>query len=226
MTIFSPPGSPGPFCGLYGITPESQDTVILLAQVEKALGAGLRCLQYRDKGHDASQRLATARALRAACQRHGARLIINDDPELALAVGADGVHLGQTDGSIAAARARLGPDALIGASCYNRLDLARAAVAAGASYVAFGAVCPSATKPDAVPCPLEVLSRARATLPVPVCAIGGITLASAPAILAAGADLLAVISDLFGNSFASGDIAARVSAYQSLFCQRSPNDLP
>jgi len=131
--------------------------------------------------------------------------------ELALAVDADGVHLGRDDGNLAAARDRL-PGKLLGASCYDRIDLARAAIGAGADYVAFGSVFASSTKPGAVRAPLSLFADARA-LGVPLCAIGGITADNAPAVVRAGADLLAVIADLFD----APDVAVRAGAFAKLF---------
>jgi thiamine-phosphate pyrophosphorylase len=171
----------------------------------------LCALQYRDKSADAARRERDARALARACRAQGVPFIVNDDVELAHAAGADGVHLGRDDGAIAAARARL-PGRLVGASCYDRLELAELAVAAGADYVAFGSVFASATKPGAVRAPLELFARARG-LGVPLVAIGGITLHNAPQVLAAGADCLAVISDLFD----APDPAARARQYGRLF---------
>ena len=199
--------------GLYAITPDGLPASTLLAQVEAALQGGVRLVQYRDKSADAARRGELARALTALCRQYAARCIINDDVALALGVGADGVHLGGSDGDLAAARAALGPGRLLGASCYANFTLARAAQDAGADYVAFGAVCASPTKPQAVRAPWDLLTRARAELAVPTCAIGGITLADAPGLIDAGADLLAVITDLF----AAPDIAARAAAYQTCF---------
>lgn len=199
--------------GLYAITPDEPDTQHLLAAVDAALAGGCRWLQYRDKVSPGAVRRERADALQAMCLRYGAALIINDDVDLARAVGAAGVHLGRDDGDPAAARALLGAGKIIGASCYDDFETARRAVAAGASYVAFGAVCPSPTKPAAVRAPIELFARARTELDVPVCAIGGITLAHAAPLIAAGADLLAVITDLFS----APDIAARAAAYQHLF---------
>lgn len=208
-----PDASPFLLRGLYAITPHGVGSTVLLEQVEAVLVGGATCVQYRDKSGFAERRADTARALRALCHRFSACFIVNDDLELALAVDADGLHLGGGDGDLAAARQRLKDGQLLGASCYADFDRARAAVAAGADYVAFGAVYPSPTKPQAEHAPLSLFSRCRAELPVPVCAIGGITLDNARPLLAAGADLLAVISDLFGAS----DIAGRASAYQQLF---------
>jgi len=199
--------------GLYAITPEGLAPAVLLERVEAALRGGVALVQYRDKRGTAAQRAETARALRALCHRFGAPLLINDDLALALAVDADGVHLGGDDGDLAAARQALAPGKLLGTSCYADFERARAARAAGVDYVAFGAFYPSPTKPHAQAAPLALLARSRAELPLPVCAIGGITLDNAPPLLAAGADLLAVISDLFE----APDIAGRAVAYQRLF---------
>ena len=199
--------------GLYAITPDALSAAVLLAQVEAALRGGVRLVQYRDKTADAPRRAELARALMTLCRQYGACCIINDDLALALAVDAHGVHLGGSDGDLAAARVALGPRRLLGASCYADFDIARAAQAAGADYVAFGAVCASPTKPQAVRAPWELFARARDELAVPACAIGGITLAEAPRLIAAGADLLAVITDLF----CTADIAARAAAFQSCF---------
>lgn len=190
--------------GLYAITPERLD------RVAGAVGSGALCaLQYRNKSADAAQQLREARVLAQLCRAHGVPLIVNDDIDLALAVDAAGVHLGRADGDLAAARARL-PGRLLGASCYDRLDLARRAVAAGADYVAFGSVFASPTKPAAVRAPLALFAH---DLGVPKVAIGGITLENAPQVVAAGADCLAVITDLFD----APDVAARARQYAKLF---------
>jgi len=190
--------------GLYAITPKRLDRVV------GAVGSGALCaLQYRNKSADAAQRLREARVLAQLCRAHGVPLIVNDDIDLALAVDAAGVHLGRADGDLAAARARL-PGRLLGASCYDRLDLARRAVAAGADYVAFGSVFASPTKPAAVRAPLALFAY---DLGVPKVAIGGITLENAPQVVAAGADCLAVITDLFD----APDVAARARQYAKLF---------
>jgi thiamine-phosphate pyrophosphorylase len=195
--------------GLYAITPDIADTAVLAAKVEQALKAGVAMLQYRNKIISKDKRLLQARELAPLARGYGVPFIINDDVEIALAVSANGVHLGKDDGDLAAARAKM-PGRILGASCYSDLDQARAAVRAGASYVAFGSVFPSPTKPDAVRAPLSLF---RSQLGVPLCAIGGITLKTAPELIAAGADLLAVISDVFD----AHDIALRVSQYRKLF---------
>lgn len=204
--------------GLYAITPEAAEAAPLLAGVEAALCGGCRLLQFRDKASPMTERVARARALRALTRRHGARLIVNDDLALAALVDADGVHLGGSDGDLRAARAILGPDKILGASCYADFAAARAAAAAGVDYVAFGAVYPSPTKPEAVRAPLALFAQARQELPAACCAIGGITLDNAPPLIAAGADLLAVITDLFS----APDIAARAAQYQRLFEDTTP----
>jgi thiamine-phosphate pyrophosphorylase len=197
--------------GLYAITPDEPDTEALVAKVEPALAAGVAALQYRSKVLSREQRIAQARRLAALAQGYGVPFIVNDDVEIALAVGANGAHVGREDAAVAAARGRL-PGRILGASCYGSLALARAAVAAGADYVAFGAVFPSPTKPGAVRAPLE-LFREAAPLGVPLAAIGGITAENAPRLIEAGAQLLAVISDLFD----AADVGSRARQYANLF---------
>lgn len=188
--------------GLYAIThiTSNSDCNTVAAQVAAAIAGGAVMIQYRDKVSTPIVRRELAQTLQSICARHGVPLIINDDIELAAEVGAAGVHVGKSDAHIREARSRLGASAIIGASCYN--DLARAAQAAdaGASYLAFGSFFPSRTKPDAVVAERELLSHARREFQLPLVAIGGITAANAPALVAAGADMVAVISDLFGAS--------------------------
>ena len=194
--------------GVYLITPDEADTARLLERVQPLLGAGATWLQYRNKAADAGTRRVQARALQDLCAAAGVPLIINDDAALAAAVGAAGVHLGEDDGDIAAARALLGPGALIGASCYDQLELARRAVAAGASYVAFGAFFPSRSKATTRRAHPRLLHEA-AALGVPRVAIGGITPVNARPLVAAGADLLAVV----GGVFDAPDPVAALRAY-------------
>jgi len=170
-------------------------------------------VQYRNKLSDPATRRDQAGRLLALCRSAGVPLIVNDSLELALEVGADGVHLGGEDGDPVAARAALGPGRLLGVSCYADLSRGKAARAAGADYVAFGALFSSSTKPTAVRAPLDLLGRARAELDCPVAGIGGITLDNAPQAVAAGADLLAVVSDVFS----APDPGARSAAYRRLF---------
>ncbi|UTH75791.1 thiamine phosphate synthase [Chromobacterium sp. IIBBL 290-4] len=199
--------------GLYAITPDGWDSARLFDAVAAVLKGGARVLQYRDKSGDPTRRLEQASTLRQLCADAGALFIVNDDVRLAIATGADGVHLGRDDGDIAAARAALGPDAVIGASCYNRLDLAEKAIAAGAGYVAFGAVFPSPTKPGAVAAPLS-LFRDAASLGAPTVAIGGITAANAGQVAAAGASAIAVIGGLFEQDAPEQAAAALAAAFR------------
>lgn len=199
--------------GLYLITPDTADGASLLARVERALAGRPALLQYRSKHPDAALRRGQATAIAALCRAAGVPFIVNDSLELALAVAADGVHLGRDDGDLRAVRAALGPERILGVTCYNEWARAEEGVAAGADYVAFGAVFASATKPAAVHAPLELLTRARGELQLPVAAIGGITLDNAPQAIAAGADLLAVISDVFDHP----DPGGRAAAYRAAF---------
>lgn len=183
--------------GVYALTFETADTERLLRQVEAALAGGVAAVQYRDKSGDVARRHEQASELVALCRRYGAPLIVNDDLRLADLAGADGIHLGRDDGSLHEARIILGRDRFIGASCYQSLDLALAAQAAGADYVAFGSFFASPTKPEAPRAGLDLLRSAAPAIRVPLVAIGGVTLANAPQLLDAGADSLAVLSALF-----------------------------
>ncbi|MBK1692178.1 thiamine phosphate synthase [Ectothiorhodospira mobilis] len=198
--------------GLYLITPEEAPHT-LLPRVEQALQGGARILQYRDKSGDAARRLETARALKALCTRHGALFLVNDDLDLAAAVAADGVHVGREDAALEEARAALGPGALIGVSCYDRLERAEDAAARGAGYVAFGAVFPSTTKPGAVHAPLALIREARTRLHLPIAAIGGITPDNAAQVIQAGAHMVAVIQGVF----AAPDIRAAATRIRLAF---------
>lgn len=206
--------------GLFALTPDDPDTARLAAKVAVVIDGGAALVQYRNKTADPALRHAQAHVLAALCRDRGVPLIINDDIALACEVGAAGAHIGRGDGDIAAARAALGPERLLGVSCYNDLARARTAVAAGANYIAFGAVFASSTKPGAVPATLDLITAARA-LGRPIAAIGGITLERAPQVLAAGADLLAVISDLFD----APDPQARAAGYRPLFVTSNPNGI-
>jgi len=200
--------------GLYAITPERPpDLDALLAQVEKAIIGGARIIQYRDKENKAGLRLQNASALSALCRRHQVLLIVNDDPLVARDAGADGVHLGREDTPISSARRLLGEQAIIGVSCYNRLDLALQAEHSGADYIAFGSFFASATKPEAVIAALPLLSQAHEQLSIPIVAIGGITSDNGAPLITAGAASLAVVSGVF----AQADITAAAQAYARLF---------
>jgi thiamine-phosphate pyrophosphorylase len=184
--------------GLYAVTPDIADTGLLVRKVDAAIRGGATVVQYRNKRADAALRLAQASALARLPAMRDAWLIVNDDAAVAAAVGADGVHLGEGDAEIDAARAIVGRDRVIGISCYDDVTRARVAVAAGADYVAFGSFFASTTKPAARRADRALLASARA-LGVPVVAIGGITAANARALCEAGADAVAVIADVFGH---------------------------
>jgi thiamine-phosphate pyrophosphorylase len=201
--------TPLPTRGLYAVTdPALTEERGLLACVEQALRGGAAAVQYRDKSAPPATALARARALLSLCRSHAVPLIVNDDVELAAACGADGVHVGRDDAAVRHARELLGPDAIIGASCYHDFVLAQRAVADGASYVAFGRFFASRTKPGQALATPDLLHQARARLAVPVVAIGGITAGNAATLVAAGAQLLAVVHDLWSGE----DCAARARA--------------
>ena len=199
--------------GLYLITDSQLLAGRLLPAVEQALIGGAKLIQYRDKSTDTSKRLHEAQQLKTLCQRYNVPLIINDDLELAAQLGV-GVHLGQQDGSIALARQLLGQDAIIGATCHNSLEFAKQAATQGASYLAFGAFYPSSTKPLAQLAQLDTLTQAKQLFSLPVVAIGGITLDNAMPLIDAGANYVAVISDIF--ALPTENICYRTKAYYLL----------
>ncbi|MDX1589181.1 MAG: thiamine phosphate synthase [Oleiphilaceae bacterium] len=202
-----------PTRGLYAITdPQRLPGEKLFSGVEAALRGGAVLVQYRDKTATPEQRRHRAQSLLALCRDYRVPLIINDDPQLALALGAEGVHLGRSDPDLQASRRLLGPDAIIGTSSQADLCHARAVAGNPADYVAFGRFYHSNTKSGAPQAPLSVLEESR-DLAVPRVAIGGITLDNAPPLIAAGADLLAVVQGLF----AADDIEARARAFSRLF---------
>lgn len=184
--------------GLYVITNTCENDSVL-NRVEAALRGGACIVQYRDKSKDDAKRLHQAQAIVALCQEYSALSIINDDIALAQAVGADGVHVGRDDLALTQARAAL-PDKLIGVSCYNQIELALAAQEAGADYVAFGRFFASVTKPNAIQADIEILKIAKARLRIPIIAIGGITSENGSALVHAGANALAVIHAVMGQT--------------------------
>jgi thiamine-phosphate pyrophosphorylase len=212
-----------PARGLYALTPDGiDDTDALCALVEAALAGGTALVQYRDKVRGRRTRHTRALRVRALCRAAGVPFVVNDDIALAAAVAADGAHVGRDDPPLAAARAALGPRAIIGVSCYDSLARAREAAAAGADYVAFGSFYPSSSKPQATPCPLTLLDDARRELALPIVAIGGITPDNAPDLVRHGADFLAVISAVF----ASADVRVAARRFADLFTERPPGDTP
>jgi len=170
-------------------------------------------IQYREKHLPREERGREARALATLCHERDVPLIINDDIELAAACGAAGVHLGQEDAPVSRARRRLGQRAIIGVSCYNRMERARTAAGTDANYVAFGRFFPSKTKPGALQAQPALLKQARREIRLPIVAIGGITPANGAELVHAGADLLAVIHGVFGQT----DISAAARRYAALF---------
>ena len=198
--------------GLYAIAPEALSTEMLMEKVRLALDGGARVIQYRNKTADQVTSLWQADGLASLLKAKDVLFIVNDSVDLARAVGADGVHLGHADGDIAAARKAL-PNKLIGVSCYNDLERAIAAEAAGADYVAFGAAFPSTTKPGAVHAPLALYREAVRRLAIPVVAVGGINVHNAHGLVDAGVAAIAVVSALFD----ADDIAATASFFSDLF---------
>jgi thiamine-phosphate pyrophosphorylase len=202
--------------GLYAITPDEPRTDVLVRKVALALQGGASVVQYRNKTASPGLQREQGRALAALCRAGGAAFIVNDNLALALELDADGVHLGAEDGDLAEAKRRLGKNKLLGASCYDRMELAKAALQAGVDYLAFGSVFSSVTKPGAVRAPLAIFAAARRSFALPLVAIGGITLQNAPQVFAAGADAVAVISALFD----AGDIAANAAGFARLYQQQ------
>lgn len=202
--------------GLYAVTPDDRLLPRLSALVEAALEGGTRLVQYRNKLAPAPLRRAQAAELLRICRAYGAKLIVNDDLWLAIEIGADGVHVGRDDvpgHDLHTAREALGTKRLLGVSCYNDLDRVAAAAEVGADYVGIGSMYPSATKPTAESATPELLAEARRRFAGPVAAIGGITIRNAAQVIAAGADMVAVVSDLFNAM----DIRRRASEFQKLF---------
>lgn len=217
--------------GLYLVTPNWDDTARLLAASEEALTAGagrgtgggngagneagnfVALLQYRHKEAGPALRLAQATALLALCRRHGVPFIVNDFVDLCLQTGADGVHLGGTDADVAQVRGQLGPDKLIGASCYGDMPRALAAQRAGASYVAFGGFYPSRVKQYAVTTRPEILDQAREEITVPTVVIGGMTPANAAPLVARGADMVAAISSVYQAASVGGAVGQFASMF-------------
>lgn len=176
----------------------------LFSGAEQALGAGIKTLQLRDKVASGSELLDMAARLLELCRLHNAQLIINDQVDLAAAIGAHGVHLGRGDGSVKAARQRLGPGFIIGATCHDRLGWAKEAQQDGADYVAFGRFFASSTKPEASTAPVELLQQVKGAISLPLVAIGGINSSNAARLLHAGADSVAVCASIF----AADDVSA------------------
>lgn len=205
-----------PMRGLYALTPDDNLLPRLSALVESALKGGVKWVQYHNKAAPAPLKRAQAAELLRICRAHGAKLIVNDDVWLAVEIGADGAHLGRDDipgGGIATARDALGAKRILGISCYDDLGRAEVAVDAGADYIAVGSVFASTSKPQATRASLATLAEAKERFKVPVVAIGGITTRNATQVLAAGADMIAVMSGLFDAM----DIKNQAEKFQKLF---------
>ena len=199
--------------GLYLVTPDWDDTARLVDATRSALHAGAAMLQYRHKQASPALRLEQATALLALCRRYRCPLIINDHVALCLALGADGVHVGGTDASVAQARAALGPGRIVGASCYGDLALAHAAQRDGASYVAFGGFYPSRVKQYSFRTEPAIIGLAKAAIALPLVVIGGMTPENAAPLVARGADMVAAISSVY----AAAAQAAVVGAFGALY---------
>jgi len=199
--------------GLYLVTPDWTDTAKLLDATGRALEAGAALVQYRNKTASEALRREQAAALLALCRRHGRPLIVNDHLDLCLQLDADGVHVGGLDAPVAAVRAALGPDKIVGASCYGQLALARSAQDAGASYVAFGGFYPSKVKVYEVSTPPGIVAQTKGQLTVPVVVIGGMTVANARPLVELGADLVAAISSVYSAE----DVVAAARAFAAMF---------
>lgn len=200
--------------GLYLIT--NDDPIqLLLEKLDAALVTRqIAILQYRRKKVDKAYQPAEVEQIKQLCEKYQVPFVINDDLKLAAQFGL-GVHLGQSDGEITDAKSQLPEGVIIGRTCLNSLELAQKAIADGATYVAFGAVYATATKPEAGNVGIEVIKQAAAQYDLPICAIGGLTVENSKPVIEAGADLCAVISDILGRSTA--EIPARVQAWAQLF---------
>jgi len=209
--------------GLYAVTPDIAETSLLLDKVAAAIAGGACAVQYRNKSASPELQHEQALALALLCRGH-VTFIVNDDARLAAAVGADGVHVGEEDGVLAQVRSALGPDRIVGVSCYNDFARAQAFAAQGADYLAFGSFYPSSVKPQARRAEPTLLTRSRG-LGLPLVAIGGITASNAGALVVAGADAVAVISDLFAHDDLA-DITRAAAAIAAAFKTSTPTPGP
>ncbi len=201
--------------GLYAITPELENTNNLLDKARQVLEGGAQLLQYRNKSASRVLLKEQAGLLLQLCREFGVPLIINDYLDLAIEIDADGLHVGQQDTSLLNAKNQLGCNKIVGASCYNNLDLALQAEKEGVDYVAFGAFFPSLTKPNTVPVTVSLIGEAKKKIAVPIVGIGGIRLTNAKTVIQSGCAAIAVCSDLFQ----SGNIKAKAAQYAQLFAE-------
>ena len=186
--------------GLYAITPDMADLNTLIQKTQSAIEGGAFMVQYRSKIHDRDVKMQQCAAILRLCREYDVPCIVNDDVEMCHILEADGVHLGENDDNIAEVRRILGEDAIIGSSCYDQLDRAKQAQKEGASYVAFGAMFPTPTKPNAPRATLELLREAKREIHIPIVAIGGITVNNAHDVIEAGVDAIAVITSLYESN--------------------------
>lgn len=201
-------------CRLYLITPQRLDPKSFAETLKRALDAGdVASLQLRLKGVPDDEILRAGEVLMPICHAAGGAFIVNDRPDLAVRLGADGVHVGQEDVSCAQARAAVGPDRIVGVSCHDSRHLAIEAAEAGADYVAFGALFPTTTKTPKTRCDIDVIRAWSQATIVPCVAIGGITVENAKPIIEAGADFIAVSSGVWD---APQGPAAAVKAFNAL----------
>jgi len=204
---------PRPATRLYLITPPAiPDLEAFAADLEAALGAGdVAALQVRLKPADEAAIRACVQRLAPITRAHDVALILNDRPDLAADLGCDGVHVGQSDASVASARRLMGPDAMIGATCHDSRDMAMEAAEAGADYVAFGAFFPTETKETTHRPELDILTIWQETVEIPCVAIGGVTVDNAAVLARAGADFVAVSAGVWSHP---GGPAEAVRAFQ------------
>ena len=202
--------------GLYLVTPNWDDTAKMVDITRAALDAGACVVQYRHKDASTELRREQVAALLALCRRYSRPLIVNDHLDLCLTLDADGLHVGGTDMSVAQARAALGPDRIIGASCYGDLDLAHAAWQAGASYVAFGGFYPSPVKKYSFTTAPSIVARAKEQIAVPVVVIGGMTPENAAPLVDLGAEMVAAITSVY----AAEDPGAATRRFDALFARQ------
>lgn len=203
--------------GLYAITPDLENTNDLLNKVQQALEGRVQLIQYRNKLANEILRRKQAKLLLQLCREYGIPLIINDHLDLAIEIDADGLHVGQDDISVTKARNQFGQDKIIGASCYNNLDLAVQAEKKGADYVAFGAFFSSLTKPNTISVTMDLVDQAKKKISLPIVAIGGIKLANARTVIQGGCAAVAVCNDLFHTE----NIKATATQYSQLFAENN-----
>lgn len=203
--------------GLYAITPDLENTNDLLNKVQQALEGRVQLIQYRNKLANEILRRKQAKLLLQLCREYGISLIINDHLDLAIEIDADGLHVGQDDISVTKARNQFGQDKIIGASCYNNLDLAVQAEKEGADYVAFGAFFSSLTKPNTISVTMDLVDQAKKKISLPIVAIGGIKLANARTVIQGGCAAVAVCNDLFHTE----NIKATATQYSQLFAENN-----